>query len=53
MSEEISQEILDILACPVCKGSLKYTQDKKSVQCTQCKIKYPVENGIPVILPPK
>jgi uncharacterized protein len=53
MSDEITQDVLDILACPVCKGSLKYTEDKNHVQCTQCKTKYPVENGIPVILPPK
>ena len=53
MVEEISQEILDILTCPVCKGKLIYVADKKHVECTNCKMNYPVEDGIPVILPPK
>ncbi|MBU2560758.1 MAG: Trm112 family protein [Nanoarchaeota archaeon] len=53
MSDPLTKELFDILACPVCKSSLKYTADKKGLECKQCKAKYPIENGIPVILPPK
>jgi uncharacterized protein YbaR (Trm112 family) len=51
--DPIAKELFDILACPVCKGNLRYTADKKKLECAQCRIKYPIENGIPVILPPK
>jgi uncharacterized protein YbaR (Trm112 family) len=54
MAEDpIPKDLMNMMACPVCKGSLKFTEDKKHVICTQCKTKYPVEDGIPVIMPPK
>ena len=45
----ISQEILDILACPVCKSDLVYT--KQSFLCINCKLEYPIIDEIPVFLP--
>ena len=53
MADPIAKELFDILACPVCKGKIQYTKDKKQLECSQCRTKYPIENGIPVILPPK
>ena len=53
MTDPIPKELFDILACPVCRAKLKYTADKKAIECIQCRTKYPVEDGIPVILPPK
>jgi uncharacterized protein YbaR (Trm112 family) len=53
MNEPIAKELFDILACPVCKGKLRYASDKKHLECSQCQIKYPIEGGIPVLLPPK
>jgi uncharacterized protein len=52
MADPIPKELFDILACPVCKGGLKYTEDKKMLECKECRIKYPIEDGIPIILPP-
>lgn len=52
-TEPISKELFDILACPQCKGNLKYAEGKKELECSQCKIKYPIEDGIPVLLPRK
>lgn len=50
MKDPISKEIFDILACPACKGDLKYSNDKKGLICTGCKKKYPIKDGIPVLL---
>ena len=44
----IDKELLDILACPVCKCGIEYKDDK--ILCHQCRRIYPVENGIPVML---
>ncbi len=44
----IDKSLLSILACPACKGNVDY-QDGKIV-CLQCGRKYPVKDGIPVLL---
>jgi hypothetical protein len=44
----IQQEDLRWLACPVCRQSL--TQDSNLVCCTGCQRRYPVVDGIPVLL---
>ena len=53
MTDPIAKELFDILECPVCKGKIQYTADKKALECKECKTKYPIEDGIPVIMPPK
>ena len=44
-------ELLEILVCPQCKGELEYSPgpDEKLV-CHACRLAYPVEDGIPVML---
>lgn len=51
----VDKELLNILACPVCKGDLKeVAKDKKEfLHCAKCKYDYPVKEGIPVLLPPE
>ena len=44
----IDKELLDILACPACKGDVKLEDDK--VVCSSCGRKYPIKDGIPVML---
>ena len=44
----IDKELLEILACPNCKGDLEL-KDKRIV-CTKCGKKYPIREGIPVLL---
>lgn len=44
----IEKELLDILACPVCKGDI--FEDKQELVCTKCKRRYPVREGIPIML---
>jgi uncharacterized protein YbaR (Trm112 family) len=46
----ISQELLDILACPVCIKSVQVTPDGKGLKCEQCKRVYPIVDDIPVML---
>jgi len=51
MKEPLPKDLFDILACPVCKKNLKYTNDKKRLLCSNCKKKYPIRDGIPILLP--
>lgn len=44
----IDQELLDILACPACKADIELKDNK--IVCKKCGRKYPVRNGIPVML---
>jgi len=44
----IDKELLDILACPACKGDVEL-KDKKIV-CKKCSKKYPIRDGVPVML---
>jgi uncharacterized protein YbaR (Trm112 family) len=46
----VTQELLDILACPVCIKSVHLTADEKGLQCEQCKRIYPIVDDIPVML---
>ena len=49
----ISKELLKILACPTCKGDLKYQKqkNKESLKCIKCKKVYEIKEGIPILLP--
>ncbi|KYC44777.1 MAG: hypothetical protein AMQ22_02271 [Candidatus Methanofastidiosum methylothiophilum] len=44
----IDKKLLDILACPVCKGDI--FEDKDELVCVKCKRRYPVREGIPIML---
>ncbi len=44
----IDKELLEILACPVCKADVKLEKDK--IVCTKCGRRYPIRDGIPVML---
>ena len=46
----ISQELLDILACPKCKGELQLTDKQDGLVCAACKLVYPIREDIPVML---
>ncbi|MEM5814541.1 MAG: Trm112 family protein [Candidatus Aenigmatarchaeota archaeon] len=46
----ISKELLEILACPKCKGGIRY--ENNSIFCDRCRLKFKVlEGGIPDMLP--
>ena len=46
----IDQELLDILACPKCKGDIRLTETGDGLICDVCKLMYPIKYGIPVML---
>ena len=55
----MKKDILEVLACPVCKGELilenSIVQGSEVVngvlKCVKCGRKYKIENGIPILLP--
>ena len=42
--------LTEILACPLCKGKLKYDQESQQLICTFDRLAYPVRENIPVLL---
>ncbi|MFZ2653856.1 MAG: Trm112 family protein [Victivallales bacterium] len=46
----IKKELLEILACPADKQPLKELESEMKLECTSCGRKYPVKDGIPVML---
>lgn len=46
----IKLALTDILACPLCKGKLKYDQQSQQLICTADRLAYPVRDNIPVLL---
>jgi uncharacterized protein YbaR (Trm112 family) len=44
----IDKELLEILACPACKGDVE--QENNKIVCKKCHKKYPIIDGIPVML---
>ncbi|AGK60807.1 hypothetical protein Asulf_00796 [Archaeoglobus sulfaticallidus PM70-1] len=57
----MKRQLLDILACPVCKGDLTLEVEEEKDEeiiagtliCEKCNEKYPIEDGIPNMLPPE
>jgi uncharacterized protein YbaR (Trm112 family) len=46
----LDKELLEILACPKCKGDLDYILEKNQLVCPHCRLIYPVKEDIPVML---
>jgi uncharacterized protein YbaR (Trm112 family) len=57
----MKKELMQILACPVCKGDLVLRVDKEegeeiitgSLYCAKCNHSYPIVDTIPNLLPPE
>ena len=47
---KIDAALLDILACPACKASLRADDAASELVCTGCGLAYPVRDDIPVLL---
>lgn len=45
----IDPQLLELLACPVCKTPV--TEQGDRLVCARCHRRYPVRDGIPVMLP--
>ena len=46
----ISQALLDLLVCPVCKTPVKLTEGGDGLRCSTCRIVYPIRDGFPVMI---
>jgi len=46
----LDRELLEILACPKCKGGLELTPDETELRCTACRLAYRIDEGIPILL---
>ena len=47
----IDKKLLDILVCPVSKGTLSYNEETEELICEKSGLAYPIKDGIPVMLP--
>jgi uncharacterized protein YbaR (Trm112 family) len=43
-------KLLDILVCPLCKGPLLYRKIELELICKPCRLGYPIQDDIPVML---
>jgi uncharacterized protein YbaR (Trm112 family) len=46
----ISRELLEILACPKCKGDVRLNDAEDGLVCEACRLLYPIKDDIPVML---
>jgi hypothetical protein len=46
----ISQDLLEILACPACKAKVELKEDESGLKCLECRRVYPIREDIPVML---
>jgi len=56
----VKEDLVEILRCPVCRGKLTLSVSSKvgdeveagALACPKCPADYPIEDGIPNLLPP-
>ncbi len=46
----LNKELLNILACPTCKGELQLLGKEEGLACEKCAVVYPVREEIPIML---
>jgi uncharacterized protein YbaR (Trm112 family) len=46
----LDQKLLNILVCPLCKAKINYDKANNELICNKCKLAYPIDDGIPVML---
>jgi hypothetical protein len=49
-SKMLDSRLLEILACPKCKGDLEYDQKNAKLICHACRLKYDIKDDIPIML---
>ncbi|MBK5096686.1 MAG: Trm112 family protein [Gemmatimonadetes bacterium] len=42
--------LLEILVCPKCRGELEYRLEEQELRCSTCRLKYRIEDDIPILL---
>ena len=46
----VDKDLLEILACPKCKGGVELNEEENGLLCNACKLLYEIRNDIPVML---
>jgi len=46
----MDEDLLKILACPICKDSVEHDKDSNAIVCPKCGRRYPIVDEIPVML---
>ncbi|MBW1660141.1 MAG: Trm112 family protein [Deltaproteobacteria bacterium] len=46
----ISEELLEILVCPKCKGEIHLNESGDGLICEACQLMYRIEDDIPIML---
>jgi len=46
----LDKELMNIIACPQCKGKVEYNEAKDGLVCAACQLEYPIRDDIPVML---
>lgn len=44
------KKLLDVIACPVCKGKLQYNAEEQTLICRFDRLSYSIKEGIPVLI---
>jgi uncharacterized protein len=47
----MNEKLIEILACPICKGKLLYDEKQLELICRFDKLAYPIRQDIPIMLP--
>lgn len=47
---QLNSKTLDVIACPICKGKLRYDKDQQELVCRFDKLAFPIRNGVPIML---
>lgn len=48
--ELFDKKMLNVLACPLCKGKLHYDHKTEELICRFDKLAYPIHEGVPIML---
>jgi uncharacterized protein YbaR (Trm112 family) len=48
--KHMDSRLLEILACPICKGTLKFQRDAQVLVCRMDRLAYPIRDDVPVML---
>ena len=46
----LDESMLEVLACPKCKGKLEHRPEESALLCNVCRLRYNISDGIPVML---
>jgi uncharacterized protein YbaR (Trm112 family) len=46
----MDKDLLEILACPKCRGGLRLEGDGAELRCEACRLVYRIDDGVPILV---